>query len=238
MGIKVGTGGGNVQFFGINMKEGCFFQGSGESRVKYEPGKAVLEGVPYRLSMQEDTYENQKSIKANLYLRDPEGGPNMAVSWTIYTEAHEASSQGVQMLARLFAADTTKAVQIRPWFAEAGLTLGNVTFDNDGGHISFKQQDQTGAWVVVKPDFAGRGDKLPPMEERKIEGTNKTIKVKPGWTEIMEDLAGRLITRLEAENPRTGQTQAPSTPAAGAEEIDPADLAAAANEQAGMRQRA
>ncbi|MDF2461821.1 MAG: hypothetical protein K0Q43_56 [Ramlibacter sp.] len=234
MGIKTGGGnGGNVQFFTINQKLGCFTSGSGPNKQTYEAGRTAIEGVPYRLAIQEDTFEDQKSLRANLYLKDPDGGPNMCVAFTIYTEAHEASSQGVQLLARLFAADTTKAVSIKPWFAEKGLKLGDFVFDREGGHISFKQQDQTGAWVTVKPDFAGRGAELPPMEERKIEGTNKTVKVKPGWTEIMEDLVGKLTARLDAENPRNANSQSQQQGSGGGvseADIDPTEIA-------GMRAR-
>lgn len=237
MGIKTGGGQGNVRFFNINMKEGCLTEGSGESKIKYEPGRAAIEGVPYRLAISEDEYEGQKSMKANLYLRDTEpGAPNMCVSWTIYTQANEASSQGLKLLACIFAADTTKPVSIKPWFAEKGLTLGNVTFDADGGHISVKQIDGAGA-QPLKPDYAGRGDQLPKMEDRKVEGTNKVVKVKPGWNEIMEELVQRLSQRLDAENPRNGQSQAAAPAANDGHDIDPAELAGAVSERVAMGAR-
>ena len=114
-----------------------------------------------------------------------------------------------------------------------GLLGLHRTFDSDGGHISFKQQDAAGKWETVKPDFAGRGDKLPQIEERKVEGTNKTVKVKPGWNEIMEELVAKVTARLEAENPRPGQApqQQPAHAGMSESDIDPADLAG------GMRAR-
>jgi len=57
MGIKVGTGGGNVKFFGINLKKGCLFEGNGQDKIEYEPGRAALEGIPYRLTTKADEYE-------------------------------------------------------------------------------------------------------------------------------------------------------------------------------------
>lgn len=236
MGIKTSQGGGNVRFFGINMKKGCIVEGSGQSKTEYEAGKVALEGIPYRLAVQEDEFEGQKSLKANLYMKDPDGGPNMCVSWTIYTEAHEASSQGLKVLGCLLAANTRKVVSIKPWFAEAGLKLGNITFDRDGSHVSFKQPGADGKLATVTPDYAGHGAELPQVPTVKVG--NKEVKDKGQWNQIMEQLVATLSQRLEAENPRNGQQQQQAAgPGVGADDIDPADLAAAGAERSGMSAR-
>ena len=198
--------------------------------------------MPYRFTVSEDEYENQKSLKGNLYLHDPSGGPNMCVSWTLFTEAHGPSSPGLTLLGKIFAADTTKAIEIKPWKAEAGTKLGNIVFEQDTVSVALKQADQTGNMVSIKPDFAGRGDKLPETQKQKIPGVAQPVTVKPGWEEILEDLVTRVTSRLQDENPQNRQGQAQPAHAGGADGdgIDPADLAAAAgsSEQSGMRARA
>jgi hypothetical protein len=235
MAIKESTGQGNVSFYGINLKKGCLFQGSGKEKTEWEPGRAGLEGIPYRLAVDPDEYEGQKSLKANVYMHDPEGGPNQCVSFTIWTEASGASSQGLRLLGCLFAADTKKAIEIKPWFAEAGSKIGDTTFEKDFASVAVKQADQTGKMVSIKPDFLGQGDKLPETREEKIPGVAKAVLVKPGWDELMEGLVSKLVERLNNENPRNNQAQKGAP--AGAEEIDPTDLAAAATAE-GMRARA
>ena len=161
MGIKVGTGGGNVKFYNINLKHGTFVEGAGAEKVTYEAGRAAIEGVPYRFTVSEDEYENQKSLKGNLYLHDPSGGPNMCVSWTLFTEAHGPSSPGLTLLGKIFAADTTKAIEIKPWKAEAGTKLGNIVFEQDTVSVALKQADQTG-WPLLKSEVVTTGPQPPP----------------------------------------------------------------------------
>ena len=81
-----------------------------------------------------------------------------------------------RLMACLMAANTTQAVSIRPWFAAAGDNIGSMTFDKDTASVSLKQGDQTGNLVGVRPDFAGRGDKLPEIQEKKIDGVAKPVR--------------------------------------------------------------
>ena len=56
MGIKTGNGGGNVQFFSINQKLGCFTSGSGASNVEPTP-------KPTRRAEPDPTPRSSKSPK-------------------------------------------------------------------------------------------------------------------------------------------------------------------------------
>lgn len=226
-----------LDFFSINLKLGCFQQSAkgGEAKRQYEPGGVELTGVPFKFNVQEDEFEGAKSIKANLYLRDPEPNqPAMCVSWTIFTEANEASSTGLALLAKLYAADLSNPVVIKPWFAAQGTKMGDFTVEAEAGMAGIKLDTIINGerQTIRHGDYAGKGDKLPPIKEIPIPGTSKVHKSKDEWNSIMEAMVANLAARLPSKD-----TQKQAANEAEHQDIDPADVAGAAD-QSGMRARA
>jgi hypothetical protein len=231
MGLKKSEGGGKgAVFFHINAKEGCFQQGSGANKVKFDQF-TDLEGTLIAFKVDEDEYEGVKREQVRLILRDTEpGAPNQHVSFSL-TNGGDASMFGLKLLGTLNAADVTKPLTIRPWFMGAGTKMGN-------GEVS--QKDMTGVTVYQNGakvthvnygvDAAGNViTKLPDLPKVKVGG--KELADKTPWNDMIDPILDSLNGKLQ---PAPGEGQ----PADESVDIDEAAEAAAAAAQQPAQQAA
>ena len=232
MGLKKSEGGGKgAVFFHINAKEGCFQQGSGANKVKFDQF-TDLEGTLIGFKIDEDEYEGVKREQVRLILRDTEpGSPNQHVTFPL-TSAGNASMFGLKLLGTLNALDVTKPVTIRPWFMAAGTKMGS-------GEAS--QKDMTGVTVYqggakvadVNLGTDARGaviTKLPDLPRIKVGA--KEVADKSPWNAMIDPLLDSLNAKLQ---PHPGEGQ----PAEESVDIDDAaDAAAMAQQQGGAQQQA
>jgi hypothetical protein len=238
MGIKVTNGGPGRQFFKINAKEGCFQTGSGADKQKFEPGRAAIIGLLIGFAIKPETYETQHSEVVQLLMKDPEGGPNMQVDFTVATGGDgsdvqgDATSFGLRLLGKLNAADLSKPIEIKPWFVKQGETIGDTKYENDTASCSVKQDGQS-----LRCDFGNGVIELPTLP--KIKVGNKDVADKSPWNALLDATLDSLHTKLP--KPTNGHAQAAG---AADEQVDLADAAAAASaapaaaNREGMRSRA
>jgi hypothetical protein len=241
MGIKVSSGNGPMQFFRINMKEGCFTQGSGDSKVFYDPGRTVLEGVLIGAKVEEDEYEGVKHENLMLTLNDVEPGqPRMVVTFGITTDGIPTSS-GLKVLAALVNVDVGQAVALNPYKITAGTTLGTTLFAKDVTGVSIKQGGEK-----VASDYGTPDNKLPECPDVIVNGkpfvqNGRAIKDRSSWVPILDGMLEKFFAKFDQGQQ---QQQGQGDPEEG---IDPADIAAATasaqaqaadnNQRAGMRAR-
>jgi hypothetical protein len=242
MGIKVSSGHGPMQFFKINMRDGCFTQGSGASKVVYEPGRTVLEGVLVGAKVEEDVYEGVKHENLILTFNDVEPGkPRMAVTFGLTTDGIPTSS-GLKVLAALVNVDVSKSVALNPYKITAGTTLGNTVYEKDVTGVSIKQGGQK-----VPYDYGTADNKLPECPEVIVNGkpfvqNGRPVKDRSSWEPILDTMLAKFFAKFDqGEEQQQGD---------GEDGIDPADVAAAAqnaqaqaqaadnSQRAGMRARA
>jgi len=234
MGIQVssGTGGGKALFYKINQKDGCFQQGSGPDKVKFEPGKTALAGILKGFKIEENEYEGVKSEEIRLYLADPDPAqPNMYASMTISSDG-APSAFAMRTLAKLVNANFNEPVFLTPYLLEKGSPIADTgaVYDNDVTGVSIKQGGQK-----LKEDMGTTDNKLPERPTVMVNGKPLVIKGREqkdssGWVPVLDGLLDRLHSALK-----------PAQQVADSHNIDPAEAAAAAQaatSREGMRARA
>jgi hypothetical protein len=219
--------GGKAEFFKINIKEGCFQQGSGEHKVKFAPGDADLSGTVIGFVVDPNEYEGKKSEELRLILKDPEAGkPNMHVSVLINNDSTGVGSFGLRVLASLNAADITKPVTLFPWAIKKGEKLGDGVADNDMTGCTFYQGGEK-----IVPDFGDGVTKLPELP--KVSVGAKQVIDKTAWEQMLDKLLDRLASRLTPAPAEGSRPDVDVDEAAGA-----AEAAAAGAQQQQFRSRA
>ncbi len=236
MAIQKREGGGKAEFYKINAKEGCFQQGSGANKVKFDAGNADLTGTIIGMKVEENEYEGQKSEELRIILRDPTPGlPNMHVSFGIATAAHGSSGFALKLLAKLNAIDINQPVTLCPWFAAAGTKMGNFVNDKDMAGVTVHQGGEK-----VKEDYGDGIAKLPDLPTVKVGSKDVTDKTQ--WDGLLDGLLEKLQIRLtpaHSDGHAAGEADSGVDPAEAAAAAQQASDAPAANEgRAGMRSRA
>lgn len=241
MGIQQNNTGPGFDFLTINSKTGNFQSGSkakGDQQV-YEPGRVTVTGTIVKIDCQNDEYEGQESMKARVFLKDDSGQKGVAVTFTIFTEANEASAFGLNLLGKLAAVPEGQSIGIMPWHMEKGTKMGDSVVENEGGLsgssvYEAKFNPQTKQYDInrqhsfkpefpVTGDFAG-GSLLPSLEKVKV-GAKEVINKEP-WNNLLEQLLETLTTRYTGK-PRQEATQTAQDGPAEEPGVDPHELVAA-----------
>lgn len=228
MGLKQSSGGNGRTFYKINAKDGCLQTGSGLQKVKYEPGRAAIEGYLVSFSVKPEQYQGEHSQVLQLRLRDQDPGqPDMQVDVGIFhggdggDNLGDASGFALRMLGKLNAADLSKPIEIRPWAAKAGDKIGDIIYDKDTAAVAVKQEGKS-----LRCDFGNGITDLPELPKVKVG--SKEVLDKSSWNELMITTLDALGNKLNPEGEAQGE--------AGVGEIDPGEAleaAAAAEKEAG-----
>lgn len=213
MAIKQTSGAGNGVFYNINAKEGCFQTGSGETKRQYEPGSAEIDGIVIAMSVKENAYEGKMKEELRLTVKDTvPGQPLQYISFGITgpgseTEAGDATALGLRIMGKLLAADLSKPVAFKPWFAAKGTKLGNSLAESDLVGVKMSQNGQS-----LKEDFGNGLSDLPKIQVqlnssgKPIMSNGQPVYDKGPWTELMDEVLVSLEEKIKAAHGQQEQT--------------------------------
>lgn len=231
MGLQHSNGGGRAVFYRINAKEGCIQHyeldddgkpiknAEGKNLVIKEPPGTRLVGTLAGISLEEDEYKGQKNYRVRLALLDTEPGkPKMYVDFPFGSEAHGASFFGLQLMARLNAADPAKPIALMPWMIPAGTEYNGKKSETDRSGVTVYQDGQK-----LKEDFGDGETRLPERRKITVRGKEQVDPSDTSWDDVAQKLFESLRGKL---TPGAGENSAP-VEADDFGDLDPGEIAGA-----------